>query len=575
MYRFLPNRIISENYQKEEEDMWRYMARNKARFVLLIVLLIANGITVVNFALVMGRLMDCAVGNGQELLAALASNIIYLVFSTLLLAFYSWTEAAVIADARGSLKKDVFMGIMGKSVADFDSAGSGEYINELSNNVNMLESVYFRNIIQAMQSLVAFLSATVICISIQPQILVLMLLLALVTLGVTKFTAASMEKTSENFARCSQEYMQDLQDAFGGFRLILSFGIMKAILKKHDLKNVSMEQAKRKNRNQLILCSCMGLFTGFFSTVVIMAATVWFCLQGMLSVGMVIAFGQLIGKIINPVTELPAIIANFRTARPLQARMEKLMDGNRKSGTETLPGIKDGITLEQLSFRYQEDKEVLQELSFRFENGRHYAIVGSSGSGKSTMLSLLSGYYPDYEGRILLDQTELRQLSEKSRCSLVGVVSQDAFLFNDTLQNNITLFEDCPRQMLDKAIEDAGLKEFVDTLPAGLQTMVEESGKNFSGGEKQRISLARVILRRSSVLLLDEFTANLDERTAKEIEQRILARKDSLVITVTHRLNQEILRQYDRILVLSQGKLAASGTYEELQQKKALPVSGL
>lgn len=555
--------------------MWRYMAKNKARFVLLIVLLIANGITVVNFALVMGRLVDCAVGNEKELLTALAANIVYLVFSTLLLAFYSWTEAAVIADARGSLKKDVFMGIMGKSVADFDSAGSGEYINELSNNVNMLESVYFRNIIQAMQSLVAFLSATVICISIQPQILVLMLLLALVTLGVTKFTAASMEKTSENFARCSQEYMQDLQDAFGGFRLILSFGIMKAILKKHDLKNVSMEQAKRKNRNQLILCSCMGLFTGFFSTVVIMAATVWFCLQGMLSVGMVIAFGQLIGKIINPVTELPTIIANFRTARPLQARMEKLMDRNRKAGTETLPGIRDGITLEQLSFRYQEDRKVLQELSFRFENGRHYAIVGSSGSGKSTMLSLLSGYYPDYEGRILLDQTELRQLSEKSRCSLVGVVSQDAFLFNDTLQNNITLFEDCPRQMLDNAIEEAGLKEFVDTLPEGLQTMVEESGKNFSGGEKQRISLARVILRRSSVLLLDEFTANLDERTAKEIEQRILARKDSLVITVTHRLNQEILRQYDRILVLSQGKLVASGTYEELQHKKALPVSVL
>ncbi len=355
----------------------------------------------------------------------------------------------------------------------------------------------------------------------------------------------------------------------------MSFGIMKAILKKHDLKNVSMEQAKRKNRNQLILCSCMGLFTGFFSTVVIMAATVWFCLQGMLSVGMVIAFGQLIGKIINPVTELPTIIANFRTAKPLQARMEKLMDGNRKAGTETLPGIRDGITLEQLSFRYQEDREVLQELSFRFENGKHYAIVGSSGSGKSTALSLLSGYYSDYEGRILLDQTELRQLSEKSRCSLVGVVSQDAFLFNDTLQNNITLFEDCPRQMLDKAIEEAGLKEFVDTLPEGLQTMVEESGKNFSGGEKQRISLARVILRRSSVLLLDEFTANLDERTAKEIEQQILARKDSLVITVTHRLNQEILRQYDRILVLSQGKLVASGTYEELQQKKALPVSGL
>ena len=150
------------------------------------------------------------------------------------------------------------------------------------------------------------------------------------------------------------------------------------------------------------------------------------------------------------------------------------------------------------------------------------------------------------------------------------MVSQDTFLFNDTIRNNITLYQEFAQKEIDRAVEEAGLKDFIDSLPEGILTMVEENGKNFSGGEKQRISLARAILRKSSVLLLDEFTANLDQLTAKEIEQRLLLQKDCLIIGVTHRLNPELLRQYDKILVMSLGRIAAWGTYDELQKEKVV-----
>ncbi|MCM1188986.1 MAG: ABC transporter ATP-binding protein/permease [bacterium] len=553
--------------------MYRYMTKKKARFILLIVLLAANGITGVLFSLVLSRLVDCAAGDEKELFAALAGGVAYVVFYIVLAAVYGCLKAAVTADARYGLKRDVFAGILRKSIPEFDAGNSGEYLNELSNNLNMLENVYFNNIIYSLDCLVAFAAAAAVCISVQPLMLVLMLFLAFVTLGVTKLTASSLGKSTETLAQRSQEYMQEIQDDFGGFRLIRSFGMASVILNKYNLKNRAMEEAKRTNTDRSILCSCMGQFVGLLSTVLVMAVAAWCSLRGMFSAGMVIAFGQLIGQIVSPVTAVPSIIANFRASKPLRVRLEKLMDGRREDGREELSALEDSITLEKLTFRYQEDREALRDLSFRFEAGKHYAVVGSSGSGKSTLLSLMSGHYPGYEGQILFDGTELAKLTEESRCALTGLVSQDTFLFNDTLQNNITLFGEYPRRELERAVEEAGLKEFVDSLPDGLLTTVEENGKNFSGGEKQRISLARVILRKSKVLFLDEFTANLDEKTAEEIEKRLLSRENCLMVTVTHRLNPEILRQYDEILVLSRGSLAASGTYGELLQKKALPVS--
>ncbi len=548
--------------------MYHYMTDKKGKFVLLVVLLAVSGTGGVLFSLVLAGILDCATaGNEGELLSALLLGVSYAVGYCLLEICYRSWKAVMIADARRCLKRDVFAGILGKSVAEFDGGNSGEYINELSNNINTFEEIYFKNIVRVLECAAAFCAAAAICIKLQPWMLVLMLFLALVTLGVSKLTVKPLEKKSESLMACTEAYMAEIKDDFNGFRLIKSFCIGERIRGKSEQKNESMERAKTRYQICQILCVYGGQLVGLLSTVIVMAVAAWCALRGMFSAGMVIAFGQLIGQIVSPVTALPEIIANFRASRPFQVRFRSRMQSEAKEGTECISGIGNGISLEKLSFGYSEGKEVLHELSYCFKAGGHYAVMGSSGSGKSTLLSLLAGDYSGYGGRILVDGRELRNLSEGCRSTLIGTVSQNVFLFNDTLRDNITLYGEYSETEILRAVEEAGLKEFAASLPEGLSTVVEENGKNFSGGERQRISLARAILRKSRVLLLDEFTANLDEKTAEEIENRLLSRKDCLMITVTHRLRPEILRQYDEILLIAGGTLAASGTYEEVGQQ--------
>lgn len=310
-----------------------------------------------------------------------------------------------------------------------------------------------------------------------------------------------------------------------------------------------------------MICSYAGQLTGLLSTVLVMAAAAYFALKGVFSVGMVIAFGHLIGNIVSTITAMPSIIANFRAARPLRLRFQELIRQREEGGTESLGELEEGIRLDDLSFGYEEGREVLRHLSFRFLPGRHYAVTGRSGSGKSTLLSLLLGYYHNYKGNIYFDGRELRQLKKNEIGTVMAEVSQETFLFHDTIRNNLTLYhEDYSAAEIEYAVEQAGLKELVESLPEGLSTVIGENGDNFSGGERQRFSLARALLRKSQVLLLDEFTANLDERTAREVEERVLALEGRLIITITHRMDPEILRQYDRVLTLEQGSITVNSS---------------
>lgn len=580
--------------------MYRYLLRKKGYCVLFAALLVANCVAGPLFSLVMSALVDCAGKNAEVLFRTLLGGIGYAVIYNLVALSYRCMKTWILTDARYSLKRDIFTALMNRSVADFDAGSSAEYMNELSNNLNQFENVYWGNHLHLFECLMSFIAAAAICISLQPLLLVLMLFLALLSMGVTRLTTSPLEKSMESFAKSAESYTGEIRDDFAGFRLIRSYGILPHILRKHDNKNRAMETANRQNINCRMVCAYAGNFVGLLSTVLVMAMASYFSLKGMFSVGMVIAFGHLIGQIISPIESMPSIVANFRASRPLEKRFRHLLEENittrnllprtdknasmekglskekarptkeepsrenalsRRKAHDTkdadIPkanGFREEIILDKLSFRYETlSREVLRNLSFRFRTGKHYAVIGKSGCGKSTLLSLLLGYYPNYSGSIRYDGVELRELTREYLGNTVAYVSQDTFLFQDTIQNNITLYhEEYTPQEIEAALEQAGLKELVDSLPEGLSAMVEENGKNFSGGEKQRLSLARALLRKSRVLLLDEFTANLDKETAEKIEEQVMGLKDCLIITVTHRLTPDMLSRYDGILDLTQ-----------------------
>ena len=547
--------------------MYRYLLRKKGYCVLFAALLVANCVAGPLFSLVMSALVDCAGKNAEVLFRTLLGGIGYAVIYNLLALSYRCMKTWILTDARYSLKRDIFAALMNRSVADFDAGSSAEYMNELSNNLNQFENVYWSNHLHLFECLISFIAAAAICISLQPLLLVLMLFLALLSMGVTRLTTSPLEKSMESFAESAKAYTGEIRDDFAGFRLIRSYGILPLILRKHDNKNRAMETANRQNINCRMVCAYAGNFVGLLSTVLVMAMASYFSLKGMFSAGMVIAFGHLIGQIISPIESMPSIVANFRASRPLEKRFRHLLGENITSRNlliQTLStkdadipkanGFREEIILDKLSFRYETlSREVLRNLSFRFRTGKHYAVIGKSGCGKSTLLSLLLGHYPNYSGSIRYDGVELRELTREYLGNTVAYVSQDTFLFQDTIQNNITLYhEEYTPQEIEAALEQAGLKELVDSLPEGLSAMVEENGKNFSGGEKQRLSLARALLRKSRVLLLDEFTANLDKETAEKIEEQVMGLKDCLIITVTHRLTPDMHSRYDGILDLTQ-----------------------
>ena len=228
------------------------------------------------------------------------------------------------------------------------------------------------------------------------------------------------------------------------------------------------------------------------------------------------------------------------------------------------------VTFDDVHFGYEEDREILHGLSFEVPAGSHVAIVGPSGAGKSTIGRLLFRFYDPQAGRILIDGQDIAQVTQASLRAQIGIVPQDSVLFNDTIGYNIAYGRDgASREQVINASRDAAILPFIEKLPDGLDTEVGERGLKLSGGEKQRVAIARTLVKDPPILLLDEATSALDSRT----EQAILATlrrvsQHRTTLAIAHRLST--IADADRILVLDQGRLAESGTHAELLGARGL-----
>jgi subfamily B ATP-binding cassette protein MsbA len=239
-------------------------------------------------------------------------------------------------------------------------------------------------------------------------------------------------------------------------------------------------------------------------------------------------------------------------------------------GNRTFTGLREAIDFRRLSFSYLEDREILRDVSLRVQKGKMTALVGPTGAGKSTIVHLLMRYYDCPPGSILLDGVDLRESSLDSYLKRLALVSQETLLLHDSLRANITYgLENVSEETLREAVRRARLDEYVRQLPEGLDTLIGDRGVKLSGGEKQRVSIARALLRDAEILILDEATSSLDSQTEKFIQEAI----DEVVrgrtsIVIAHRLST--IRNADRIVVLHEGKVEEEGTFDELVERKGM-----
>jgi ATP-binding cassette subfamily B protein len=301
---------------------------------------------------------------------------------------------------------------------------------------------------------------------------------------------------------------------------------------------------------------------------------VWRWRQGDLSVGDLVAVQTYLTQLFRPLDMLGMVYRTIRQGLIDMAAMFRLIDTEAEvvdaPGAPALVIRKASVTFDNVVFGYDRDRTILHGLSFEVPAGEHYAIVGPSGAGKSTIARLLFRFYDPWSGRVLIDRQDISRVTQESVRAAIGIVPQDSVLFNDTIGYNIAYGRgSATRDDVVRGAQGAAILRFIEALPQGFDTEVGERGLKLSGGEKQRVAIARTLVKDPPILLLDEATSALDSRTEQDILATLHAVSEHRTsLSIAHRLST--VADADRILVLDGGRLAESGTHSELLRRDGL-----
>lgn len=380
-------------------------------------------------------------------------------------------------------------------------------------------------------------------------------------LGGGRLAARETEVSARNAS-----FVASLKDLLGGFPLVKSFGAEGPAARQFAASNRELEGAKRARSLAQGAILALAMFGRLFTKHGVMLAGAWMAVSGVggITAGTVVFFVYAMDYVAQPIEDLPQAIAGRRAMRALVARMAGALASNAQApGAPEVPaGLRRGVSLRDVGFAYPGGARVLDGVSAEIPAGSAWAVVGASGSGKSTLLSLLMGASGAYDGSIALDGVEVREASPASLYRAACLVSQDVFLFDATLRDNVTMFGEADDASLMRAVGRAGLGAFVGEH--GLDAPCGQGGRNLSGGERQRVAIARGLLRGAGTLLLDEATSALDARTAGRVMDSILSLGGVTRLVVTHRLAADELARFDGILVLRDGRVEEAGAFGEL-----------
>lgn len=554
----------------QRELISQFYRKNRISLAVAIANSLVTGLLNLILSWIMQQLIDTISGvPGAQPLGTLAwacAGLGALCVLCYLLSYVS--EPRFIRRAMLQYKDFAFQKLTEKSISSFQAENSAVYLSALTNDAATVETDYLAQKLSVITKLVTFAGALIMMLLYSPMMTVIALCLTLLPFLASVLTGNRLERTERSVSERNAGFTASLKDCLSGFSVVKSFRAEREIFRLFAESNAALEQEKFTKRRIKNIVGMIGTVTGVTAQLGVFLVGAFLALSGSaITAGVVIVFVNLMNFLIQPVAELPGLLASRKAALGLTKKLADALekDADAPKGDKTAQ-LQNALALRGVSFGYEPEKEILHGISTVFESGRSYAIVGSSGSGKSTLLNLLMGNNRSYGGSILYDGTELRELSSESLFELISVIQQNVFVFNASIRDNITMFRDFPPEEVEEAIRRAHLTELI--AERGEDYLCGENGQGLSGGEKQRISIARSLLKKSSVLLVDEATAALDAKTAHQVSADLLSLKGMTRIVITHALDGSLLRQYDGILAMKDGSVLESGTFDELIARK-------
>ncbi len=522
----------------------------------------------------MRQLVDTFLGHQAALYAPLAIRVVVLMVAMSLVAWARTKTMGHMAEhSAAQLRKRAAEKLLAIPVPKLDAIHTGDHLSRLTNDISVITTYLNTYAFWLLTLPIMAVAALAYMTYINWQMIV-------ATIAFLPFLFFLTSRASAPIGRISKELQQHLagvnnvtQDALGGAEVVKAYNLQTEMEQRFDTEMNRTVGSGLKLAGRKALLRASSVLSGLFPFILPLAIGGYFTIQGVITIGDLLAYILLLNSVTFPLSALPNIIGEHQRAMGALERVEEMINEppERSDGQAFSPSPNGDVVIaaQDVFFGYDEE-HVVSDLNFEVTRGETVALVGASGSGKTTVFKLLTGFYPPGSGQVLLYGKPLEQWQLSAARREMALVAQDTFLFPGTVAENIALGRpEATREEIVDAARQANAHEFITGLTDGYDHVLSERGANLSGGQRQRLAIARAILVNTPILLLDEATSALDTESEHLVQQALdamAATRTTLVIA--HRLST--IRNADRILVLDDGRICESGTHQQLMESSGL-----
>ena len=548
------------------QTLWHYTLKYKYQFLCRIITISLVALASICFDFLMGFIVDIfSSGDSSKFLVITIVSISLIIIMFLTEYIDGIVMSSYIKNTVNYLRTDIFSKIINKDIKDFSLDNSGKYISILYNDIKIIEDSFFNNLFQVISCFISFIISLVVLFSISPSIVIFISIFGVLGFVIPNALSKKLVVQKSEYSQNLEEVTSITKDLFSGFEVIKGFNISNKINEIFKTASTNVEDSKKKYS---ILEAIIRGFSLSFSVTIYLGVLLlggYLMYKESITVGTAIIIIQLSTHIVGPVKLSISLINQIRSVTLIADKIENILEDTNAYFEDTkLDSFSNSISIKNLDFSYSEERKALDNINLTFEKNKKYVIVGESGSGKSTLIKLIMRYYNDYSGNISIDNHDLKSIYSADLYKNMSMIQQNVFMFDDSIKENIRLYSTHDDNEILDSCKRAGLSKLIERLPEGINSLVGENGNKLSGGEKQRIAIARALINDTQILILDESTSALDNETAYNLEKSLLNLDDLTLITVTHKLIKNILVDYDEIIVMKNGKIIEKGHFDKL-----------
>jgi ATP-binding cassette subfamily B multidrug efflux pump len=557
--------------------LWPYIYHYKWLLALAIILTLAGNVFALLGPMLSGYAIDAIeLGKGRVAINKVLYFAGWMIGFYIISSFFAYLRSILMIHLSQKIiykmREDVFTKLIELPIGYFDRNQAGDIISRISYDIDTINTSLSTDIVQIVASIMIVIGSLIMMLIISPVLVWVMLITIPLSLLYTRFMSKKVRPLFRKRSAKLGELNGFTEEMVSGLKTIEAYASEDAVMEGFDAINEETTEAYYQAE---FYGSTMGPTVNFINNISLSFITVVgaiFYLKGNMSLGNISSFIQYSRKFSGPISETANIISELQSAAAAAERVFKLIDEAPevldKEGAKELEKVEGEVDLKDVTFGYIPEKVIFENLNLTAKPGSLTAIVGPTGAGKTTVINLLMRFYDIWDGKILIDENETRDLTRKSLRKSFAMVLQDTWLFRGTIFDNIAYGkENAAMEEVVKAAQMAGIHSFIKRLPEGYHTTISEDGFNISKGQKQLLTIARAMLLDAKMLILDEATSNVDTRTEVKIQRAMVKlMENKTCFVIAHRLST--IQGADTILVVNEGKVVEQGKHKELMERK-------